>query len=68
MFDRKIKNAKIFRDTVKRYKTDSAQVFAEVMQDFFCHFETIEYAVFHTQRETASFDGFKKISGLKALH
>lgn len=46
----------------------AAQVFAEVMQDFFCHFETIEYAVFHTQRETASFDGFKKISGLKALH
>lgn len=68
MFDRKIKNAKIFRDTEKDIRQIAAQVFAEVMQDFFCHFETIEYAVFHTQRETASFDGFKKISGLKALH
>ena len=40
-----------------------AQVFAEVMQDFLCHFETIEYAVFHTQRETANFDEFKKYLG-----
>ena len=40
-----------------------AQVFAEVMQDFIYHFETIEYAVFHTQRETANFDEFRKFLG-----
>lgn len=40
-----------------------AQVFAEVMQDFIYHFETIEYAVFHTQRETTNYDEFKKHLG-----
>ena len=40
-----------------------AQVFAEVMQDFLYHFETIEYAVFHTQRETTNYDEFKKYLG-----
>lgn len=40
-----------------------AKVFNAVMQDFLCHFETIEYAVFHTERELANYEAFKGIMG-----
>ncbi len=33
------------------------------MQDFRYHFETIEYAVCHTEREFANYEEFKKIMG-----
>ena len=37
-----------------------ARVFRTVMQDYLCYFETIEYAVFHTEREMANFEAFSK--------
>ena len=40
-----------------------AKVFNNVMQDFLYHFETIEYAVFHTEREVANYEEFKKVMG-----
>ena len=35
-----------------------AKVFNKVMQDYLCYFDTIEYAVFHTEREVANFEAF----------
>lgn len=40
-----------------------ARVFNDIMQDFLCHFESIEYAVFHIDREVANYEAFKKIMG-----
>ncbi len=42
-----------------------AEVFSEVMEDFIFHFETVEYAVFHTERETENYSQFKRILGSK---
>lgn len=36
-----------------------ARVFWKVMQVYLCYFETIEYAVYHTEREIANFEAFK---------
>ena len=36
-----------------------AKVFNTVMQDYLSYFDTIEYAVFHTEREVANFEAFK---------
>ncbi len=38
-----------------------AKVFNTVMQDYLSYFDTIEYAVFHTEREVANFEAFKSI-------
>jgi uncharacterized protein (TIGR02452 family) len=38
-----------------------AKVFNTVMQDYLSYFYTIEYAVFHTEREVANFEAFKSI-------
>lgn len=38
-----------------------AKVFYNVMQDFAQSFDTIEYAVYHTERELANFEAFKRI-------
>ena len=38
-----------------------AKVFKNVMQKFLGYFETIEYAVFHTERELANYEAFAKI-------
>lgn len=35
-----------------------AKLFNTVMQDYLCYFDTIEYAVFHTEREVANFEAF----------
>ena len=40
-----------------------AKVFNTVMQDYLYHFDTIEYAVYHTEREAANYEAFKKIGG-----
>ena len=37
-----------------------AKVFKNVMQKFLGYFETIEYAVFHTERELANYEAFAK--------
>ena len=37
-----------------------ARVFNNVMQDFLCYFETIEYAVYHTEREVENYEAFCK--------
>lgn len=37
-----------------------AKVFRNVMQDYLGYFETIEYAVYHTEREIANFEAFSK--------
>ena len=37
-----------------------ARVFNNVMQDFLCYFDTIEYAVYHTEREVANYEAFLK--------
>ena len=37
-----------------------ANVFNTVMQDYLCSFDTIEYAVYHTEREVANFEAFKR--------
>ena len=37
-----------------------ARVFNKVMQDYICYFDTIEYAVYHTEREVANYDTFCK--------
>lgn len=37
-----------------------AKVFYSVMQDYLCYFDTIEYAVYHTEREMANYEAFKK--------
>ena len=38
-----------------------AKVFYNVMQDFLGYFETIEYAIYHTEREVANHEAFQKI-------
>lgn len=38
-----------------------AKVFNTVMQDYLCYFDTIEYAVYHTEREVANYETFRKI-------
>lgn len=38
-----------------------AKVFYNVMQDYLGYFDTIEYAVYHTEREVANYEAFKKI-------
>jgi len=37
-----------------------ARVFNNVMQDFLCYFETIEYAVYHTEHEVENYEAFCK--------
>ena len=37
-----------------------ARVFNKVMQNYLCYFDTIEYAVYHTEREMANYDAFCK--------
>ena len=37
-----------------------AKVFNNVMQDYLCYFDVIEYAVYHTERETANYEAFLK--------
>ena len=37
-----------------------AKVFYNVMQDFMGYFDTIEYAVYHTEREAANYEAFKR--------
>lgn len=37
-----------------------AKVFYAVMQDYLCHFDAIEYAVYHTEREMANYEAFKR--------
>ena len=38
-----------------------AKVFYNVMQDYLGYFDMIEYAVYHTEREVANYEAFKKI-------
>ena len=38
-----------------------AKVFHDVMQDYLCYFDAIEYAVFHTERELSNYEAFRKI-------
>lgn len=38
-----------------------AKVFKNVMQDYLDHFETIEYAVYHTEREIANYEAFSSV-------
>ena len=38
-----------------------AKVFYNVMQDYLCYFDTIEYAVYHTEREFANYEAFEKV-------
>lgn len=35
-----------------------AKVFNNVMQNYLCYFDTIEYAVYHTEREVSNYDAF----------
>ena len=37
-----------------------AKVFNAVMKDYLCYFDTIEYAVYHTEREVANYEAFCK--------
>ena len=37
-----------------------ARVFNKVMQDYLCYFDTIEYAVYHTEREVANYEAILK--------
>jgi len=38
-----------------------AKVFNTVMKDYLCCLDTIEYAVYHTEREVANYEAFKRI-------
>ena len=38
-----------------------AKVFNTVMQDYLCCFDTIEYAVYHTEREIENYEAFKRM-------
>ena len=38
-----------------------AKVFYNVMQDFLGYFDTIEYAIYHTEREVANYEAFQKV-------
>ena len=37
-----------------------ARVFNKVMQDYLFYFDTIEYAVYHTEREVTNYEAFYK--------
>ena len=37
-----------------------AKVFNKVMQEYLCYFDTIEYAVYHTEHEVANYEAFYK--------
>ena len=41
-----------------------AKVFYNVMQDYLFYFDTIEYAVYHTEREVANYEAFKKVMNI----
>ena len=41
-----------------------AKVFYKVMQDYLGYFDTIEYAVYHTEREVANYEAFQKIMNI----
>lgn len=38
-----------------------AKVFYNVMQEYLCYFDTIEYAVYHTEREVSNYEAFEKV-------
>lgn len=38
-----------------------AKVFNTVMQDYLCYFDTIEYAVYHTEREVVNYETFNRV-------
>lgn len=38
-----------------------AKVFNKVMSDFLKYFDTIEYAIYHTEREIANYEAFRKV-------
>ena len=38
-----------------------AKVFNAVMKDYLYYFDTVEYAVYHTEREVANYEAFCKI-------
>ena len=38
-----------------------AKVFDTVMQNYITYFDMIEYAVYHTEREVANYEAFKRI-------
>ena len=38
-----------------------AKVFNNVIQGYLCYFDAIEYAVYHTEREVANYEAFKRI-------
>ena len=38
-----------------------AKVFNKVMSDFLKYFDTIEYAIYHTEREIANYEVFRKV-------
>lgn len=38
-----------------------AKVFNNVMQDYLYHFDTIEYAVYHTEREVVNYEAFNRV-------
>ena len=40
-----------------------AEVFYDVMQEYLCYFDVIEYAVYHTEREAANYEAFKNRLG-----
>ena len=38
-----------------------AKVFNTVMQNYLCYFDTIEYAVYHTEREVVNYEAFNRV-------
>lgn len=42
-----------------------AKVFNTVMQDYLCYFDTIEYAVYHNEREVANYEAFCAKIGMR---
>ena len=38
-----------------------AKVFNTVMQDYLCYFDTIEYAVYHTERDVVNYETFNRV-------
>lgn len=38
-----------------------AKVFNNVMQNYLCYFDTIEYAVYHTEREVVNYEAFNRV-------
>ena len=38
-----------------------AKVFYNIMQEYLCYFDTIEYAVYHNEREVANYEAFEKV-------